>query len=344
MVKRRLTEYDRIRIVRVMERTFNATAAKNALAKEGICVDRKTVQNTWERYQDNNSVEYIKPPGRPNLYRKIREYIDVKMTENNESTAGELSAMIYRDMDLLVPARTIARIRRKIGWRHVSVKYAQMVREANRLPRVKFSEDIVNGHRRFDNVIFSDECTVQLESNRRRCFIKNNCKLMAIRSRAKHPVKLHIWAGISSQGATTLAFFDGKIRMDSRFYCKIIRDFYLPFKNKWTERNHTTCYLQQDNDPKHRSKYTTAWFQENNVPVIWWPSESPDLNPIETLWHQLKEFLRGVAKPTNKAELINGVRQFWKSRLTIDQCKRYCEHIYNVAPLVVAASGGPTLK
>ena len=44
---------------------------------------------------------------------------------------------------------------------------------------------------------------------------------------------------------------------------------------------------------------------------VYTPPESPDLNPIENLWHELKDYLRGVIKPKNKQELIDGILTFW---------------------------------
>jgi len=39
--------------------------------------------------------------------------------------------------------------------------------------------------------------------------------------------------------------------------------------------------LQQDNDPKHASRVATEFYKENKIRVMDWPSNSPDLNPIE---------------------------------------------------------------
>ena len=49
--------------------------------------------------------------------------------------------------------------------------------------------------------------------------------------------------------------------------------------------------LVQDNAPIHASMSTRDWLKSNNVPLIQWPSNSPDLNPIENLWGHISRQL-----------------------------------------------------
>lgn len=50
--------------------------------------------------------------------------------------------------------------------------------------------------------------------------------------------------------------------------------------------------FQQDNGPGHASAFTKSVFKAAGLRVIEWPPNSPDLNPIESLWNDMKNYIQ----------------------------------------------------
>lgn len=67
--------------------------------------------------------------------------------------------------------------------------------------------------------------------------------------RAKHPPKVHVWAGISLRGSTEVCIFEGK--MNGPLYVQILTQTLLPFIRIVYPDEHK---FMQDNDPKHTSR------------------------------------------------------------------------------------------
>lgn len=136
-----------------------------------------------------------------------------------------------------------------------------------------------------------------------------------------------VWACFSYYGVGPIHWIQNI--MDATQYVHILQNVMLPYAEyemplKWT--------FQQDNDPKHTSRLAKSWFQDNNIDLMEWPAQSPDLNPIENLWCDIKKEVAG-AKPKNNNELWTVIREAWlkipnsRCQNLVTSMKRRCEAV-----------------
>ncbi|KAG6452269.1 hypothetical protein O3G_MSEX007545 [Manduca sexta] len=187
-----------------------------------------------------------------------------------------------------------------------------------------------NLDRDWSNVIFTDESSFWAWSSLSKAWTSKHNRLL--QRTVKHPVKVNVWGCFCQSGFGCLFVFTGILNAERM--CKIYQKCLMRSAKKFFGSDTTTWVLQEDNDPKHRSKLCSEWKRQNNIITMAWPAMSPDANPIENVWSYIKMQLRGRPVFTEK-QLRYQIRKIWRSLPSeyaenlVKSMNKRCEAIIN---------------
>ena len=91
---------------------------------------------------------------------------------------------------------------------------------------------------------------------------------------------------------------------------------------------------------QNTAKATQAFIKAKKWNVLQWPSQSPDLNPIEHAFNLLKTRLK-AERPTNKQELKTAAVKAWQS-IKKEETQRLVMSMGSKLQAVIASKGFAT--
>ncbi|KAF4613960.1 hypothetical protein D9613_007970 [Agrocybe pediades] len=281
---------------------------------------KSTAHDIWKKYQKTGSAENLPRSGRP---RKLDERSECSIVRQALSERrkpfSEIANSCYPKVSPSTVRNVLRRhnIRRRVARR---VPYLKKAHKKARLSWAKICKHYKVQH--WKKRIWSDECYIYLGDNRGRIFVTRRPgeEFFEECCAPKFPqssVRVMIWACImkGKKGPLVVLEYPGGKGggMNSKRYQEQVLDPVLkPFYEK-VSKDKGGVEFQQDNAPSHRSKTTLKWFSDNQIRLSYHPPNSPDLNPIERVWWEIKKRLKDREHiPTTAEELISAVKEIWE--------------------------------
>jgi transposase len=313
-----------------MRTTKNVTCCEQAYIK-GLRDGGMDVEKIAEKVNRSSSAIYkiinakntnevtgpLKPMGRPpKLSERDRRSLVRYTNTNRRATLGEIS--------LNSPAKVSnSTVRRALHDEGVN----------NRIARMKphlLSRHIVNRRlfalehfswtmEDWKKVIWTDESTFELGQNSRQIRVwrrvdeeyNNACTGSTFKSGR---VSVTVWGAIALGKKSKLVVLDKGRRTAADFVDQVYEGSLLAFLDEFIDP-----VLMEDGAPVHRSNAPKEWRNDHDLEKMVWPAQSPDMNPLENLWKQMKDRVSRKHKASMCLETFTkAILESW-DEITIDE-------------------------
>jgi transposase len=348
------------------ERRVQVVTLKNLGVKnEEIAVTTgfsvRGIQKIFKTVKQTNSFKDRPRKGRPRKLTDRNKRAAVKMLKKKEATtATAISKALKSSHNIQVSRKTVARALKSCGYACRIKKKKPRLTDKHKKARLAFAKKYESWTSDdWKKVIWSDESKFNLLNSDGKEYHWTNRPEELTEDGITPTLKfggggIMVWSCLTWDGMKTTDFvassshFSGvgyscKIDdiMDADLYVQILKSELMD-TIKYYELDQDEIIFQQDNDPKHTSKLAKDALEDLNLNVLEWPSQSPDLNPIEHYWgHVARELKRKTGLLPNKDELWNELQT-----ILAETNKDLCRKLIGTMPRriidVIKAKGGNT--
>jgi len=162
----------------------------------------------------------------------------------------------------------------------------------------------------WNKVVFSDESTFEILADkaqfvRRRTGEQHHPECVV--TTVKHPTSIMVWSCISTKGTGRLYIVQGTMKQDQ--YKTVLQTRLIPQLREWFPNGERVTFMQ-DGAPCHTAKSIKEFLVNENIPLLEWPGNSPDMNPIESIWELVKRRVSAEII-TTKQKLTERLIEVW---------------------------------
>ena len=272
----------------------------SAIARKFV-VNRQTVKNIIERHQNG---EEIVPKRRNRPKTATTQQQDQDIVDTSRDDPFKPATTIHNELNLTCDITTTRKRLRDAGLRsHVPAKKEDLT-DAHKRRRLNWCHLHMNYN--WDDVIFSDESSVSSNEHgqlwvRRPVRTRFQPEYVAHEKKSGR-VSVSVWSFMVRRGLMGLVRIQG--HLESRQYCRILQTNIIPYV-----RANPNAKYQQDLCTIHQSNFTLNFLRTNNVQIFQWEAKMAQFNPMENVWHLLKNY--GPWNVRNADELWNQLTHAW---------------------------------
>lgn len=337
--KRQLTIEERQTIITLK----NVGLSYREIAKK-VKVSVSTVFFTVKRHSETGGNSDRKRSGRPKATTESEDkFLRVNSLRDRRLTGQQLQAQLNSGHSTQVSVSTVKRRLRAAGLTGRVAARKPLLRRQNKTKRLAWAMK----HRHWTTedwkkVLWTDESKFQIFGSSRRIFVRRRVGERMVPQCVTSTVKhgggsVMVWGCFAGSRVGDLYRVRGTLNQNG--YHSILQRHAIPSGMRLIGQR---FILQQDNDPKHKSKLCQTYLrkkeQDGKLENMEWPAQSPDLNPIELVWDELDRRVK-AKQPTSATHLWELLQQSWEE-LSEEYLISIVERMPRVCAAVISAKGG----
>lgn len=302
-----------------------------------------TVAHIIQKFKIHGTVANLPGRGRRRkIDDKSKRRIIRMVTKEPRKTSKEIQGELHAQ-GTSVSDRTIRRCLSQSGLHGRRPRRTPLLKTNHKKARLEYAKLHVDKPQSFwENVLWTDETKMELFAKAHQLYVHRR-KNEAYQEKNTVPTVKHgggsvmFWGCFAASGTGCLESVQGT--MKSEDYQGILERNVLASVRK-LGLSRRSWVLQQDNDPKHTAKNTQEWLRGKHWTILKWPSMSPDLNPIEHLWKELKHAV-WKRHPSNRKQLEQFAHEEW-AKIPAERCRSLIDSYRNRLIAVIASKGCAT--